>query len=140
MIRITKKQLNYPGLESGTYGTNGECFIESAFCETEFGPVTMPWDKTAPACQLMISTETPDKGLVRISHFLELPKDEKSEIGTRTKNTLNSLGVTDEEIENGFDESSLINVRVVMEVKRAPSKKDPEKVYSNIVQLVRLEE
>jgi hypothetical protein len=141
MIKITKKNLNFPGLESGVYGEDGKCFIENAISGDIGGsPTVMPWDHSIPALQLVISTETADKGLIRMNHYLELPTTPDAEIGTRTKNTLNALGVSDEQLEGGFDEASLVNTRVVMEVKRAPSKKDPSKVYSNIQQLVRLEE
>jgi len=143
MIKVTSQNKQYPVLPAGTYGANGEA--EIAVCrgtQEDGSPMVRPWKNEdgsiknpQPCLQVVVKVNHPDKGVMRLNDWIDAPADETQEIGERLSKFFNQLGITDEILEAGFDETQLEGTPVIVTVKNTQSN---GKMYANISGLVKL--
>tara|TARA_R110002020_G_scaffold333628_6_gene549055 strand:- start:522 stop:956 length:435 start_codon:yes stop_codon:yes gene_type:complete len=139
-ISFPKANQVYEFLEAGEYGAGGEAEVVACSATADDGSVrTKPWptvkggDHHHACCELTVAVQHPTKGVMRVTQFLDIPESADEKLGNRTAKTFRQLGISDEQIENGFDETQLVGKQVIITVTNSVS---GDNTYANIANVL----
>ena len=111
-----------PILQPETYGGDGSATLEVF----DFRPAR--WDNTMTVAHFEVVIRHPELGFVRVFQ----DKDQRQ--GSVLPRWLRQLGVSDEEMRNGFDTEKLQGLKVVADIGvREYTNRDDERVQQNTV-------
>ena len=104
---------------------DAEIALCRAQADDEEGPRYAPWDpdEKQPVCELSVKVIHKTEGVLRVNKFIDLPSGPGDKLGNSGAKTFAALGISEDQIENGFDETKLEGKKVVVEVSHSTSKK-----------------
>lgn len=140
MLKFSGTNATYAVLPAGEHGHLGEAEIAVCRANTpEGGPLYKPWDLengepkagAKPAIELTVKVDHETLGTLRVTKWMDCPTSPEDRVGGTYK-TFAALGVSKEQLEGGFEPTSLEGTKVVVVVSNTPAKDDPNKIYANM--------